>query len=220
MTNVAMPSRSYSVRTGTGGTTARDWSGFRWSPVLAGVVTAIALQLLLTVLGMAIGVSVAEPRDPGTNASAFGIAAGVWWLITGTLSLLVGGIVLGRAWGRHHGMLLHLHTIAMWAVVAIFGFFVIWSGAGMVSETASPMAAIVGQQAMSSQSGAGTGIGTDLIDDPARAQAALVQATDAAQTAAWWSVVGLIIGIGASVVGGLIGARSENDNESAPVTAA
>lgn len=218
MSNVAMPSRSYSVR--TEGTIAREWSGFRWSPVLAGVVTAIALQLLLTVLGMAIGVSVAEPSEPGTDAGAFGIAAGVWWLVTGTISLLVGGIVLGRAWGRHHGILLHLHTIAMWAVVAIFGFFVIWSGTGMLSETASPMAAIVGQQALSSQNGAGSGLTTDLIDDPARAQAALVQATDSAQTAAWWSVVGLIVGIVASVLGGIIGTPSSDDRDHAPATAA
>jgi signal transduction histidine kinase len=61
-----------------------------WSSVIAGAVAAIAAQVLFATLGLAIGLSV-----PGT-AEGIGIFAGIWWLVTGLISLFIGGWVAGR----------------------------------------------------------------------------------------------------------------------------
>ena len=68
----------------------------RWGPIIAGVVTAFAVLLFLTVLGIALGIS-ALGGDNDNNPQTWGTAAGIW----GGLSLLVafffGGWMAARA---------------------------------------------------------------------------------------------------------------------------
>ena len=47
----------------------------QFGPIIAGVLTAIATLLILTVLGLAIGASALEPRDAGET---LGGAAAIW----------------------------------------------------------------------------------------------------------------------------------------------
>ncbi|MFU8830366.1 MAG: hypothetical protein ACNA8P_13165, partial [Phycisphaerales bacterium] len=184
--------------------------GCWWGPVVAGAVVAIAAQLLFTVLGMAIGISLADPQNGVDEPGNIGLLAAIWWLVTGTIALLIGGMVVGFFWGRVINLGLHLHALAMWSVVAVFGFLVIWSGAGMVTEAASPMAAIVAQHDLGAQTGVGGGatatgeLAPGSPELPPRPEAA----RRAAQNAAWWSVIGLIIGIIASLIGGVAGSNA------------
>src|ERR671911_508629 len=66
----------------------------RWGPIIAGVVTAFAVLLFLTVLGLALGISALGGDD---DPQTWGTAAGIW----GGLSLLVaffsGGWMLAPA---------------------------------------------------------------------------------------------------------------------------
>src|SRR5215216_1355990 len=68
----------------------------RWGPIIAGVVTAFAVLLFLTVLGIALGISALSGSDDN-NPQTWGTAAGIW----GGLSLLVafffGGWMAARA---------------------------------------------------------------------------------------------------------------------------
>jgi hypothetical protein len=209
MTNFAATARPYPEPVGL--EYRQGWPGLVWSPVMAGVVTAIAAQLLFTVLGMAIGVTVSETSaDP--DAGTFGTMASIWWLISGTVSLIVGGMVMGRLWHRTIGVTLHLHAVTLWAVVALFGFLVIWSGAGMATNAASPMATLVGERDNGSQArpiAAETDFNTTqdsrTITNPT--PQSVEHAQSAARTASWWSVIGLLLGIAASVIGAVIGAR-------------
>ncbi len=215
MSDVAMPPRVFADRTVSPGRSA--WAGFAWGAVMAGVVTAIAIQLLFTVLGMAIGVSVADPGGGNADAGTVSAVAGAWWLITGTIALFLGGAVLGRLWGAGTGMALHIHALTMWAAVALFGFLVIWSGAGMVSQAASPLAAVAAQasptggmdQITRNMTDTQAGMAVDrTVTNPAATQAAAEDAVSGARAASWWSVVGLILGIVASIVGANMVARS------------
>lgn len=192
----------------TGHRVAYGGYGCWWGPVLAGAVVAVATQLLFTVLGMAIGISLSDPQNGVNEPGNLGMIAAIWWLVTGTIALLIGGMVVGFFWGRVINLGLHLHALAMWSVVAVFGFLVIWSGAGMVTEAASPMAAIVAQQDLGTQTGVGGGA-TDAgrLDGAAERLPRAEDAHDAARNAAWWSVIGLIIGIIASLIGGVAGSK-------------
>ncbi len=125
--------------------TVRGWGEVSWGPIMMGAVCAIGLQFIFTVLGIALGASAGDISSGVDSGSVrtVGIAAGLWWLITGTIALAAGGFVFGRLSGlSHHSFALHLEAAAMWGVVALFGFLVIWSGTGMLSEAASPIAAI------------------------------------------------------------------------------
>src|SRR5262245_51346131 len=64
----------------------------RWAPVLAGVVTAIAVSALLTALAAAIGLSTFDYARPKTAT----IIAGVAWVFITLVAMFVGGYVATR----------------------------------------------------------------------------------------------------------------------------
>lgn len=160
-----------------------------WSAVLIGAVVAIGLQLTFTVLGIAVGISAATGVAT-QRVSPISTSAGVWWLITGTISIAVGGVVLGMLWEDRSRRRLMFHAAALWGVVAIFGFSVIWSGAGIASNAALPLA--IRAPDWSSPGDRPTAEERDIITEQTR---------NAAQTAAWWSIVGMAMGLAATIVG-------------------
>ena len=66
----------------------------QWGPIVAGVLTAIVVFLLLTILGIALGASV---LDPANTAGEIGTWAAVWGAITAIVSFLIGGWIAARA---------------------------------------------------------------------------------------------------------------------------
>ena len=66
----------------------------QWGPVFAGIATAIATLLLMTILGIAIGASVLDPADSG---SEIGTWAAVWGAISALLAFFVGGWVAAKS---------------------------------------------------------------------------------------------------------------------------
>ncbi len=182
------------------------WNRATWGPIMMGAVVAIGLQFIFTVLGIAIGISSADAgagSGNGADPQTISVAAGAWWLITGTIAILIGGFVLGRTAGLPRVMQLHLGAVAMWAVVALFGFLVIWSGAGMASEVTSPLAMNAGGNGFSAN-GAADAVNRTL-GTQTQAAGSAEAARDAAQTASWWSVIGLLAGVAAAIAGAIMG---------------
>ena len=65
----------------------------RWGPIIAGVVTAFAVLLFLSVLGIALGISALGGDDPQT----WGTAAGIWGGLSLLVAFFVGGWMAARA---------------------------------------------------------------------------------------------------------------------------
>lgn len=192
------------------------WSRVAWGPVVAGAVAAVGTQLLFTVLGMAIGLGSVNAYEAAysTTPREVSIAAGAWWIVSGTVALLIGGMVLGRLAGLPRSNQLHLHAFTMWAVTAVFGFAVLWSGAGMASTTAATAANTINPTTYGTADNSGTdrtATGTTRSSDPISAVSGtagrrgdVVSAEEArryARNAAWWSLVALCLGIAASLMG-------------------
>lgn len=74
------------VRTGENVMTVRN--RVQWGPIVAGLVTALATFLLMTVLGLGLGASV---LDPANSAGEIGTWAAVWGAISALVSFAVGG---------------------------------------------------------------------------------------------------------------------------------
>jgi hypothetical protein len=93
-------------------------SRISWGSVLAGAVVAVALGVMLNVLGVAIGLSTIDPAVPGETpaASTLGSAGGIWVLVTNLLALGAGGWVAARLSGTADGTDGALHGLSVWAV--------------------------------------------------------------------------------------------------------
>lgn len=199
-----------------------------WGSIMMGAVTAIGLQFIFTALGVALGVTLGTTSS-GADGGDLGVMAFVWWLVTGTISLFVGGLIFGRALGFTRQENICIGAATMWAVVALFGFMVVWSGVGTGVAAATPLSMMAAQSGRSAAggwdraSGTLTGLtepggpadraGVDTADrapaadrDGARVTAA--EAKSATRAASWWSVVGLVVGVVATWMGAAAGAKS------------
>lgn len=100
-----------------------------WGAVFAGVVIAIALQIMFSLIGSSIGLAVVSFNEE-TNFRAIQFGAYLWWIITGAIALYVGGMVSGRMSGVTWQMDAVLHGLLTWGVTSILTFFFLASGVG------------------------------------------------------------------------------------------
>lgn len=179
---------------------APSWSRTPWGAIMMGAVTAIGVQFLFSVLGLALGVSASADADLEIRPSVrtIPIIAGVWWLISGGTSLFIGGWVLGRVSSEARGVPLKLASMTMWGVAALVGLVVIWSGASMALD--SPLATLYARAPLPEQ--------RDVMSMTVSNAPIRVGARDATRAASWWTAVGLIGGLGASIAGAVLGART------------
>jgi hypothetical protein len=65
----------------------------QWGPIIAGLVSALAIFILLTILGFGVGASVLDPAQAGEEG---GLWATIWGAITVILAFFVGGWIAAK----------------------------------------------------------------------------------------------------------------------------
>jgi hypothetical protein len=102
-----------------------------WSAVFAGVVVALATQLLLNLLGMGIG---AATLNPGTgespSATSFSIGAGIWFALSSILAALASGYAAGKLAGVPNEATGSWHGLTTWALATLIVFYLLSSTLG------------------------------------------------------------------------------------------
>jgi hypothetical protein len=102
-----------------------------WGAVLAGVVLALATQLILNLIGLGIGASTLDPAGSGSpSASSFSIGAGIWWIFSGIVSALVGGYAAGRLAGQPKESSGGWHGLTAWALSVLLMFALLTTAVG------------------------------------------------------------------------------------------
>jgi hypothetical protein len=175
-----------------------------WGAVFAGVMVALAAQLVLNLLGVGTGLAGASS---GTQLSWLGTGFGIWWTIAGILAAAIGGWIAGRTLGsgdRSDGM---IHGLLSWAGATLVVAFVLTTamggmlGAGMQQQAMGQFGGITGQ------AGGGPAPGQQEGGAPGGPPTAkqLEQAAGAASGAAILSFIGLLLGAAAAAAGGRAG---------------
>jgi hypothetical protein len=121
-----------------------------WGGVFGGVLAGIGTLMLLSSLGMAVGISAVDPRDP--NGAAIGAGAAIWTALTLLVSLFVGGWAstrLSMLWERtaamFEGALVWVLSLILILYMAASGISLVASGVfSMVGETAQAVGATAG----------------------------------------------------------------------------
>jgi hypothetical protein len=176
-----------------------------WGPVFAGLLTALTTVFLLSLLGGAVGLTQFNaataaaqggvPGDAGRNSA-------IWAGISGILAFLLGGYVaarmahlLDRNWAAWHGALVFMLAlpVALWLAGQGLGAVL-----GSVGNLASGLNVGAGQAASAAQNTA------------AQAQAnpaAVGDSAAALRNTLWGAFIGSLLGLGASALGGWLGAH-------------
>jgi hypothetical protein len=150
-----------------------------WNAVFAGVVVALATQILLALLGIAVGAATFAPDDAG-EAATNGWVAYAWWSISGIAAAFAGGWTAGNVSSavddsRYEGA---FQGFISWAVsLVLMAVFLVGSvgATGIAARLAGPLA----------------------LPSPTQHSLAV---------AALWAFIALLIGAGASLAGGYFGA--------------
>jgi hypothetical protein len=122
-----------------------------WGSIFAGMFVTIVLQIMLTLLGIAIGIATIEPLRGQTSAQTMALGSGIWLLVTGLISIWLGAWVAGRLSG---GPLLAdgmLHGIVAWCVSMLAMFYLLATAVGAVLGGTGAL--VGGAMAQSSESG-------------------------------------------------------------------
>ena len=174
----------------------------RWGPIWAGLLSAFFALLVLSLLGLAIGattVNAGAAAQGSINANA-GQYSAIWAGISAIVAFLLGGYVAGRTaavhergWAALNGALVFLLAlpILLWLASQGLGALI-----GNASTIAGGLGINLGQLGATA-SGAAKSI------TPTQAQ----QAADTARNTAWGTLIGVLLGCGASALGGTIGMR-------------
>ncbi len=91
----------------------------RWPAVFAGLVVTLGAWTLLTVAGLAAGLSAADPTHAAESLKSAGWITGVWSLMVPLVSLLAGGLVSARAAGVVSRPTSALHGVVLWGLATI-----------------------------------------------------------------------------------------------------
>ena len=97
-----------------------------WGAIFAGAVVALVLQVMLTMLGVGIGMATLDPAS-GDNpaASTFSITAAVWWFISGIIAAFAGGYVAARMSGRTVPTTGAFHGLTTWAFTTLLVLYLL-----------------------------------------------------------------------------------------------
>ena len=102
-----------------------------WQAIFAGVIVAVSVQILLSLLGAGVGLGMVHTTVSGTpDAGSFGIGAGLWWLISNLIALAAGGYVSAWLAGvslRFDGM---LHGFVTWGISMLLTIYLLSSAVG------------------------------------------------------------------------------------------
>jgi hypothetical protein len=148
-----------------------------WSAVFAGAVIALAVQLVLTLIGAAIGLATLNPASGDSpSANALGVGAGIWLVVTSILSLLIGGYIGARLSNARNGW---LHGLTTWGVVTLLTTILLSTAVGGLIGSASGLANFA------NTAGAGPEVRrtTRAALDPSRTNSGDLSMRDAAVTA-------------------------------------
>ena len=170
----------------------RDWlpvhSRVSWGAILAGAAVAFASYILLNLLGVAIGFTVADNADSQT----IGMGAAIWSIVALMMSLFAGGWVTSRCTTGEDTTEAVLYGAILWGVLFFLLVGLVGMGMGMGFNS------MVG---MSST-------------DPSGAQATMNEsAQDEISQAAWWAFAGTLLSMVAAIGGSVLGMHSGHRHE-------
>lgn len=117
-----------------------------WGAIFAGVVVALVTQVLLSMLGVGVGIAT---LDPGTTdnpaASTFSIGAGIWYVVSGIVASYIGGYIAARMSGKTLATTGALHGLTTWAFTTLLVLYLLTSTVGsLIGGAFSGVASAVG----------------------------------------------------------------------------
>lgn len=125
---------------------ANDYSPrISWRAVLAGVVVVLSLSWLFHLLGLAVGLSVADSYDSVTIEGGLDDAAAIWIVVSWLVTFFIGALVTARLAGILDDFSGMLHGLVLWGVATIAMVYLSYVGVSSLLQTGKSVIAATAQ---------------------------------------------------------------------------
>jgi hypothetical protein len=117
-----------------------------WGAIFAGVVVGLVVQVLLTMLGVGIGIATLDPGTADNPAiSTVSIASGIWYVVTGIIAAFAGGYLAARMSGKTEPTTGALHGLTTWAFTTLLMLYLLSTAVGgIIGGTFSGITGAIG----------------------------------------------------------------------------
>lgn len=129
--------------------------GVSWRAIFAGVVTIIAVMLLLNLIGLSIGLGTIEPTQESNPLSGLGTGSLIWWIVSCLIAIFLGAFVAARVGVSFSNKSGIIQGIMTWALYTFISAWLLTSAVGGIISG-------VGNAVGSVLSSAGSAIGNQL----------------------------------------------------------
>ena len=153
--NPAVAPRLTEIEIGTGRGTLKRVS---WAAIFAGAVIALAITVMLGLLGMAIGFAVVDPMFDRNPVAGVPVGAAVFMVISQIIALAIGGYIAARLAGIPLTVSSGIHGASIWALATVMMVVLTSTSVGAL---VSGSAAVIGNMAQA----AGTAAEAVIPDD-------------------------------------------------------
>jgi len=187
-------------------------AGIAWGAVAAGSLVALGAQLVLSMLGLGLGLGAVDVVTGEAEPSTISGAVGVWWIVTALVALFLGGWTAGRIAGGRFLPEGVFTAVLVWAVVTLASFYLLTTVVGTV--LGGPLAvatdSVYGVLAETEAASERLALETPELPpdqqedlDEMRADAAprLADRAEGAMHAGLWAAFTMLLGGGAAVAG-------------------
>lgn len=96
-----------------------------WGAIFLALVIVIALQILLGMLGLGLGLTILDPADPMGGIGSWTIGSSIYLVLVQIVSLFVGGYIAARLTRAPTAQSAMFHGASIWALTAIV---MVWLG--------------------------------------------------------------------------------------------
>jgi len=97
-----------------------------WSAIFAGVLVAIVVQMLLSLLGFGIGLGTIDAVEEKNPTAGLGIGSAIWYILSSLISLFAGSWVAGRLANAPRLFDGILHGVLTWCLVTLDAWLADW----------------------------------------------------------------------------------------------
>ena len=106
--------------------------GVSWRAIFAGIVTILAVMLVLNLIGLAIGLGTIEPTEESNPLSGLGTGSLIWWIVSCLIAIFLGGYVAARVGVSFSNKSGIIQGIMTWALYTFISAWLLTSAVGSI----------------------------------------------------------------------------------------
>ncbi|MHA7056086.1 TIGR04086 family membrane protein [Aquimarina sp. M1] len=112
--------------------TKQRFSRISWGGVLAGTLTTLTVLILLSLLGLGIGMTTIDPMTEQHPLSGLGTGTIIWWIVTNLVAIFIGGMVAARSSGLPSNTDGAVHGFLSWGLSLLISILLVTSTLGSI----------------------------------------------------------------------------------------